>query len=121
LNSDNNVNRIIFTCINIIILGEQRINDKITNQEAKEELQFAILAQAIRDCASVDRMTQVKSIEWFISDEFKLFCEELKLDTHTLRESMMSVMATPSAMLKDNAEDTISSLRASLWQKKANS
>tara|TARA_R100000935_G_scaffold58894_1_gene99209 strand:+ start:15425 stop:15679 length:255 start_codon:yes stop_codon:yes gene_type:complete len=84
-------------------------------------LQFAVLSQAIRDCASVNRTTQVEAIEWFISDDFNSFCKELDLDTYSLRESMMSVMATPKAMLKNNAEDTISSLRALLWQKKTHS
>jgi hydrogenase maturation factor len=79
------------------------------------------LAQAIRDCSSVNRHTQVQAIEFFISDDFKALCESLGLDTYTMRESMMSILATPRAMLKKVAEDTISSLRASLWQKKANS
>lgn len=84
-------------------------------------MQFAILVQAIRDCASKNRDTQIKAIEWFISDEFKLFCEDLDLDTYSLRESMMSILSTPSATLKENAEDTISSLRASVWQRKTHS
>lgn len=84
----------------------------------EEELQIAVLSQAIRDCASVDYDKQSKAIEWFISEDFTDFCESLGLDVYTLRESMLSLVATPSAMLKRNAEDTISSLRASIWQKK---
>tara|TARA_R100001460_G_scaffold70768_1_gene111473 strand:+ start:966 stop:1217 length:252 start_codon:yes stop_codon:yes gene_type:complete len=81
-------------------------------------LQLAVLTQAIRDCASVDYDTQAKAVEWFISEDFTDFCEGLGMDVYTLRESMLSLVTTPSAMLKKNAEDTISSLRASFWQKK---
>jgi len=102
-------------------LGEQEINDKVINTEAIQELKFSVLAQAIRDCASVNRTTQIKAIGFFISDDFRKLCEGLDLDTYTMRESMMSILSTPRAMLKKVTEDTISSLRASLWQKKANS
>jgi|TARA_R100000995_G_scaffold74073_1_gene43005 hypothetical protein len=77
-----------------------------------------VLTQAIRDCVSVDYGTQSRAIEWFISEDFTDFCEEIGLDVYTLRESMLSLATTPSALLKKNAEDTISSLRASFWQKK---
>ncbi len=81
-------------------------------------MQLAVLIQAIRDCVSVDYKTQKRAIDWFTSDDFTDFCEEIGLDVYTLRESMLSLVTTPSATLKKNAEDTISSLRASFWQKK---
>jgi len=76
------------------------------------------LAQAIRDLTSVNRTTVIKAIDWFISKDFSVFCKNMGLDSSSLRESMMKILETTDSEIKKIAEDTISSLRASLWQKK---
>ena len=82
------------------------------------ELNFSILAQAIRDLTSVNRTTVTKAIDWFISKDFSVFCKNMGLNSHSLRESMRRILEMTDSEIKKVAEDTISSLRASLWQKK---
>ena len=83
-----------------------------------EELRFSILAQAIRDLSSTDRKKVEKSIDWIISKDFDLICKELDLGSESLRESMLEILCMTKIEMKKACEDTISTLRASLWQKK---
>lgn len=68
--------------------------------------------------ASVNRWTVTKAIDWFISEDFIVFCKNMDLDAYSLQEAMMKILEGIDKERKQVTEDTISSLRASLWQKK---
>ena len=76
------------------------------------------MAQAIRDLSSVDDSLVQYSAEWIISIDFNEFCERMELDVNNLRKSLMLILKSNKSEIKQVTEDTISSLRASLWQKK---
>lgn len=76
------------------------------------------MAQAIRDLSSVDDSLVQNSTEWIISIDFNEFCERMELDVNNLRKSLMLILKSNKSEIKQVTEDTISSLRASLWQKK---
>jgi len=56
-------------------------------------------------------------VDWFASEDFTAYCKSMNLDADSLREAMMKIVETETET-KKVTEDTISSLRASLWQKK---
>jgi hypothetical protein len=82
-----------------------------------KELYISVIFQGIRDAASKNERLVYKAFDWFGSTDFEIVCQKAELNHKSLRKSLLGLLSSDNP--KQTAEDMISAIRGTFWQKES--